>query len=212
MPQITEASLARARAVHRGPGIVGCVVCGHPAARISTTRRPGSLTIRCFSCGLRAWTSMQGSAWWAGRGLRLLKWPLDRLQKEVAQNDQWGSVLPWRVDVWPIATTASGVSRPRCPSSLSCFACGNPHTGQAFLDKHGRPYVRCEVCSNRLFTYRTDSQRRWMGLMAWNATEAGLAEWVSDFLLGEAHLRGLLLNAGAARAATKGDVHVEATG
>ena len=202
-PVLTELSLHRARTLHSGPNVVGCVVCGHPSVIVKPTRKPGILSFRCATCGLRAMTDEAGAAWWVGRGVELRDATLSDLREYCDSADRHAGI--WNVlsdnSRWPTVKSAAGVTRKRCPRSMVCFACGE-HAGMAQLDKHGRPYITCRVCKNRMFLYRREVFRRLMVGLSRAETEAGARTWLEDHMEGRRFLASLLrpaaLSAGAA--------------
>lgn len=195
LPDPTPASIARARVMFQGPGTVTCSVCLHPTTQIKQTKKPGLFTWRCGTCGIRAWTDLRGASWWAGRGDRLSGLSVPALLKQARNLDSLGFSQPFDPEgpqPWKTEASRTGVQRTRCPRRYVCFACGM-QTAIQQLDKHGRPYSSCPVCSARLFTYDIERQRRLMGLMDYVASERGGAEFTSDWQRGQQFLTDLFL-------------------
>lgn len=192
LPSCDAGSWSRCEVVFRGPGVVCCPICALPSLQLSSTKRPGKLSLWCGSCSMRAPSILaRWAAWWMGRGLELREEGVDAARKYLAFVEGVGAGLPWNHARWEPVVTSTGDSL-RCPVALHCLSCGAPGAARGRTDKHGRPYVTCGSCRSRVFTYRYGAMARWLGIHAELSTAAGLTQWAQHYEAGEARLRELL--------------------
>lgn len=200
MPSVHVHSWERAKLIFGNDLVTCCPACGLPSLSVSTTKKPGLLSIWCGSCRMRTLTHARWAPWWLGQGRALERLGMHGVREHVRLLGLAASRsgLSWEPAKWETIRTSRGIERQRLQARLNCVTCGAQAAAVVLTTVHGLPYLRCidGVCGQRTFVYRFQAVPRLYAVAATLNTDTGLGEWMSAFRTGRDELRQLLGGAG----------------
>ena len=153
-----------------GPGTGRCPICANWGAGAHLGQRVWAYG--CSMCAHRGQTPRRlNLAPYYGLGAELGEAAIPQMRAEIERlvatgNGLLGTVpsadsvecVGWTRAVW------GGTPRWTLDRPLGCMHCGESHSATVRVDKHARPYVNCQVCSSKTFTYTRHSACAWTGL------------------------------------------------